>query len=60
MASFSSTFPRLPYEDQEVFDKTKIRTLVRNQAFIQATNNKEKEASLSCVDLIKNSLEIQR
>ena len=40
------TFPGLSYEKIKagVFDGPQIRTLVRNQAFVQSMNNKEKAA----------------
>ena len=52
------TFPGLCYEKikAEVFDGPQIRTLVRDQAFVQAMNDKEKEAWLSFVDVMKNFL----
>ena len=52
------TFPGLSYEKikAEVFDGPQIRTLVRNQAFVQAINDKEKAAWLSFVAVMKNFL----
>ena len=52
------TFPGLSYEKIKagVFDGPQIRTLVRDQAFVQAMNDKEKAAWLSFVDVMKNFL----
>ena len=52
------TFSGLSYEKIKagVFDGPQIRTLVRNQAFVQAMNDKKKEAWLSFVDVMKNFL----
>ena len=52
-------FPGLSYEKIKagVFDGPQIRTLVRDQAFVQAMNDKEKVAWLSFVDVMKNFLE---
>ena len=52
------TFPGLSYEKIKagVFDGPQIRTLVRDQAFFQAMNDKEKAAWLSFVDVMKNFL----
>ena len=52
-------FPGLSYEKTKagVFDGPHIRTLVRDQAFVQAMNDKEKAARLSFVDMMKNFLE---
>ena len=51
--------PGLFYEKVKagVFDGLQIRTLVRDHAFIQAMNDKEKTAWLSFVDVVKNFLE---
>ena len=40
-----------------MFDGPQIPTLVCDQAFVQAMNNKEKAARLSFVDVMKNFLE---
>ena len=52
------SFPGLSYEKikAEVFDGPQIRTLGRDQAFVQAMNDKEKAAWLSFVDVMKNFL----
>ena len=52
------TFPGLSYEKIKagVFDGPQIRTLVRDQAFVQAMNDKKKTAWLSFVDVMKNFL----
>ena len=52
------TFPGLSYEKIKagVCDGPQIRTLVRDQAFVQAMNDKEKAAWLSYVDVMKNFL----
>ena len=52
------TFPELSYEKIKagVFDGPQIHTLVRDQAFVQAMNDKEKAAWLSFVDVMKNFL----
>ena len=51
-------FPGLSNEKIKpgVFDGPQIRTLVRDQAFVQAMNDKEKAAWLSFVDMMKNFL----
>ena len=51
-------FPGLSYEKIKagVFDGPQIRTLVRDHAFVQAINNKEKAAWLSFVDVMKDFL----
>ena len=55
---FLRTFSGLFYEKIKagVFDGSQIRTLVRDQAFVQAINDKEKAAWLSFVDVMKNFL----
>ena len=52
------TFPRLSSEKIKagVFDGPQIRTLVRDQNFVQAMNDKEKAAWLSFVDGMKSFL----
>ena len=53
------TFSKLSYEKIKagVFDGPQIRTLVRDQVFVQAMNDKEKQAAwLSFVDVMKNFL----
>ena len=52
------TFPGLSYEKIKagVFNGPQIRTLVRDQAFVQTMNDKENTAWLSFVDVIKNFL----
>ena len=52
------TFPGFTYENIKagVCDGPQIRTLVRDQAFVQAMNEKEKAAWLSFVDVMKNFL----
>ena len=52
------TIPGLSYEKikAEVVDGPQIRILVRNQALVQAMNDKEKAAWLSFVDVMKNFL----
>ena len=52
------TFPGLFYEKIKagVFDGPQISTLVRDQAFVQAMNDKEKAAWLFFVDVMKNFL----
>ena len=52
------TFLRLSYEKikAEVLDGPQIRTLVRDYAFVQAMNDKEKAVWLSFVDVMKNFL----
>ena len=52
------TFSGLSYEKIKagVFDGPQIRTLVRDQAFVQAMNDKEKAAWLSFVYVMKNFL----
>ena len=59
---FLRTFPRFSYEKIKagVFDGPQIRTLVRDQAFVQAMNDKEKAAWLYFVDVMRISLEIER
>ena len=54
---FLHTFPGLSYEKIKagVFDGPQIRTLVRDQAFVQAMNDK-KAAWSSFVDVMKNFL----
>ena len=56
------TFPGLSYEKIKagVFDGPQIRTLVHDQAFVQAMNDKEKVAWLSFADVMKNFFEIKR
>ena len=53
------TFSGLSYKKikAEVFDRLQIRTLVLDQAFFQATNDKKKAAWLSFVNVMKNFLE---
>ena len=52
------TFSGLSYEKIKAgeFDGPQIRTLVCDQAFVQAMNDKEKAAWLSFVDVMKNFL----
>lgn len=52
------TFPALSYDKIKagVFNGPQIRTLIRDQNFIQKMNVKEKAAWLSFVDVIKNFL----
>ena len=52
------TFPGLSYKKIKAgaFDGPQIRTLVRDQAFVQAMNDKEKAAWLFFVDVLKNFL----
>ena len=52
------TFPGLSYDKVKigVFDGSQIRTLVRDQAFFQARNDKEKATWWSFVDVKKNFL----
>ena len=52
------TFPGLSYEKIRAvaFDEPQICTLVRDQAFVPAMNDKEKAAWLSFVDVFKNFL----
>ena len=52
------TFPGLSYKKIEagVLDGPQIRAIVRDQAFVQAMNDKEKAAWLSFVDAMKNFL----
>ena len=54
----SCTFPGLSYEKikAKVFDGPQICTLVRDQAFVLAINDKKKAAWLSFVDVTKNFL----
>ena len=56
--AYSHTFPELSYKKIKagVFDGPQIRTLVRDQAFVQAMNDKEKAAWLSFEDVMKNFL----
>ena len=50
------TFPGLSYEKIKagILDGPQIRTLVRDQALVQAMDDKEKAAWLSFVDVMKN------
>ena len=52
------TFPGLPYEKIKavVFDGPQIHTLVSDQAFVRAMNDKEKAAWLSFMNVMKNFL----
>ena len=52
------TFPGLSYEKIKagVFNRPRIRTLVRDQGFTQTMNDKEMAAWLSSVDVTKNFL----
>ena len=52
------TFPGLSYEKIKagIFDGPQIRTLVHDQAFVQAMNDKEKATWLSFLDVMKNFL----
>ena len=56
------TFSSLSYEKIKagIFDGPQIRALVRDQAFVQAINDKEKAAWLSFVNVMKNFLDIKR
>lgn len=53
-----STFPALSIEKTKagVFDGPQIRTLVRDQEFVKKMTDKEKEAWVSFVEVIKNFL----